>query len=48
MHRSPWSRRAALPLDDLSSRYGLEHADTREKAIAALQEVARHSCPAAA
>ena len=45
---SPWSGDAVQPQDDPSSRYELEHADTRAKAIAALREIAKHPDPTAA
>ena len=48
MAESPWSRDAIQPGDDPSSRFALEHADTRVKAIAALREIAQHPDPAAA
>lgn len=48
MADSPWSRNAVQPGDDPSSRFALEHADTREKAIAALRDIAQHPDPAAA
>lgn len=48
MTRSPWSADPVQPHDHPSSRFELENADTREKAIAALQEIARHPDPTAA
>lgn len=45
---SPWFGDADQPHDDPSSQFALEHADTREKAIAALREIAQHPDPAAA
>ncbi|MBC6714816.1 hypothetical protein H9Q09_01275 [Aurantimonas sp. DM33-3] len=48
MPDSPWSGDAVQPQDEASARFALEHADTREKAIAALREIAQHPDPAAA
>ena len=48
MSSSPWSRDADQPHDDPSARFALEHADTREKAIAELQLIAKVSDPAVA
>lgn len=48
MSESPWSSDPVQPHDDPSSRFELENADTREKAISALRDIARHPDPAAA
>ena len=48
MSDSPWRGDAIQPHDDPASRFALEHADTREKAIAALREIAKDSDPAVA
>lgn len=45
---SPWSGDAVQPQDDPAARFKLEHADTREKAIAELKGIAAETDPAAA
>ena len=45
---SPWSGDAVQPHDDPSSRFELEHADTREKAIAELHLIAKVADPSVA
>ncbi len=48
MPSSPWSGDPDQPHDDPSSRFELEHADTREKAIAELHLIAKVADPAVA
>lgn len=45
---SPWSGDAIQPHDEPSTRFPLEHADTREKAIAELSLIAKVSDPTVA
>ena len=48
MNESPWRGDEHQPHDVPAGRFALEHADTREKAIAALLEIAGESDPAVA
>lgn len=45
---SPWSGDADQPHDNPSARFELEHADTREKAIAELRLIASVADPSVA
>ena len=48
MSSSPWSRDADQPDDHPSPRFAMEHADTREKAIAELRLIASVADPSVA